>query len=121
MDAAWIPLVFSVSLFAALGNTLLKLGATRGLGEAPITIGTLHHTLLKPVIIAGVAAYAVSQVLWITELRVADLSLAYPLQIGLNFTMITGIAWLYLKEPMAAGKLMGIALILAGIVLVTTG
>ncbi len=120
MDAVWIPLVISVSLFAALGNTLLKIGASRRDGDDPVALGNFHRTLLRPAVIGGILAYSVSQLLWITELRVVDLSLAYPLQVGINFLLISGVAWSYLKEPMAWGKIAGIVLIFAGIVLMAS-
>lgn len=50
-----------------------------------------------------------------------ELSLAYPLQTGLNFTLIMTVAGLHFREPMSRSKLGGILLILAGIALAVTG
>lgn len=121
MTLAWIPLVIAVSVFAALGNTLLKVGATHNHGKETVSIKNLHLVFYEPLILAGIGAYGLSQILWITELRVVDLSLAYPLQVGINFTLITGIAWVFLKEPMSAGKVFGIMLIFLGIIAIATG
>lgn len=119
--AAWILLVMAVSAFAALGNTLLKLGATQKAGEDPMEIGNLPRAMFRPAIIGGIAAYGAQQLLWITLLRIADLSFAYPLQVGLNFILIMTVAWAYFKEPLSRGKLAGVLLIFAGIVTIAAG
>lgn len=121
MFSPWLLLVLSVSAFAVLGNTLLKKGAG-GLAQQDGRIwARIRQACLRPAILWGVAAYAASQFLWIAVLRVFDLSLAYPLQVGINFTMIMTVAWLYFKEPLSAGKLLGAALIFAGVVTMGTG
>ncbi len=121
MLAVKIILVLLISITASLGNTLLKIGSSTGDGEELLVLRHLPRTFLKPAILGGAALYAISQLLWITMLRIADLSFAYPLMIGLNFTLIMGIAWSYFKEPVSLGKLGGIVLIFAGIVALATG
>lgn len=132
---AWILLVIAVSAFATLGNSLLRLGAVSGRGddnasdpgravdpvEDPMDFRQLPRTLLKPAIIGGVAAYGAQQLLWITLLRIADLSFAYPLLVGLNFILIMTVAWSYFKEPVTKWKLAGAGLILAGIITIAVG
>ncbi len=121
MLAAKIILVLLVSLTASLGNSLLKAGASGGREKGLMELRHLPRAFLRPAILMGVFVYGISQLLWITVLRVVDLSLAYPLQIGINFVMIMLIAWLYFKEPLRPGRLVGIALIFAGILLVAAG
>ncbi len=110
-----VLLVMLTSASASLGNSLLKAGASSG-KEDLLEVRHLPRTFLKPAIIGGVIVYGVSQLLWITALRIIDLSLAYPLMIGLNFSLIMSVAWLYFKEPVSPGKLSGVALIFVGIV-----
>ncbi len=112
-----IILVLLVSATASLGNSLLKAGAG-GRREELLRLRQLPRTFLSPAVLGGVSAYGVSQLLWITLLRIVDLSLAYPLQIGLNFILIMLAARWYFKEPLAPGKLLGIGLIFAGIITV---
>lgn len=121
MNLVYLLILLAVSATAVAGNTMFKLGATHDPEDDPVAIGHFHRTLFKPVIIGGMFFYAVSQLLWITLLRVADLSLAYPVSIGLNFTLIMAIAWLYFKEPVSSGRLAGVALIFAGVIAVATG
>ena len=120
MDAVQIILVLLTSVSASLGNTLLKAGSSAGGEGELLVIRQLPRTLLKPAILGGAVIYAISQLFWITLLRKIDLSQAYPLQIGLNFIFIMLIAWLYFREPVSRGKLLGIALILCGIILIAS-
>lgn len=116
-----IILVILTSVTAALGNTLLKVGASRENEGELLEVHHLPRTFLKPAIIGGIVVYGVSQLLWITVLRILDLSQAYPLMIGLNFVLIMLIAWFYFKEPVSAGKLFGVGLIFVGIALAAAG
>ncbi len=121
MLAVKIILVLFTSATAAFGNTLLKTGATSGGNQQLLEVHHLPRTFLKPAILGGVTVYGISQLLWITALRVIDLSLAYPLMIGLNFTLIMFVAWSWFKEPVSIGKLLGVCLIFAGIVTTAAG
>ncbi|MDO8736737.1 MAG: SMR family transporter [Thermoleophilia bacterium] len=116
-----IILVILTSATASVGNSLLKSGAMSFGGDEPLELRQVHRAFLTPAILGGIALYAISQLLWITMLRIADLSLAYPLMIGFNFVLIMTIAWTYFKEPVSLGKLSGVALIFTGIALVVTG
>lgn len=116
-----IILVIMTSVTASFGNTLLKIGASRENEEELLEVHHLPRTFLKPAIIGGIVVYGVSQILWITVLRILDLSQAYPLMIGLNFTLIMFIAWAYFKEPVSRGKLFGVGMIFAGIALAAAG
>lgn len=120
MELKWIPLVLGVSILASGGNTMLKMGAS-SLGEHKLGGVRMLGAYLKPLIAAGLLLYILSQVLWIAELKLVDLSLAYPLQVGLNFLLINSVAWLSLKEPFSVGKLSGIVLIFGGIFTVASG
>lgn len=120
MDAIQIILVLLTSVSASFGNTLLKAGSSAGGEGELLVIRQLPRILLKPAILGGALVYAVSQLFWITLLRRMDLSQAYPVQIGLNFIFIMLIARLYFREHVSRGKLLGIALIFAGIIAIAT-
>ncbi|MHB9052469.1 MAG: DMT family transporter [Thermoleophilia bacterium] len=121
MIALKILLVLMTSITATMGNSLLKVGASGGNEDELLELKHLPRTLLKPAIIGGGALYAFSQLLWISILRIADLSLAYPLMIGLNFLLIMFVAWSYFKEPVSPGKLAGMVLIFIGIMAIAMG
>ena len=124
MIAVKVMMVLLVSVTASLGNSMLKAGASYGSNggdEMPLRLKQVPRTFLRPAILAGVAVYGLSQFVWINVLRVVDLSLAYPLQVGLNFALIMLIARWYFHEPLTPVKLAGIILIFAGIMTVAVG
>ena len=121
MIAVKIILVLLTSITASAGNSMLKIGASAGSEDELLELRHLPRTLLKPAVIGGVSLYAFSQLLWISFLRIADLSYAYPLMMGLNVLLVMMIAWSYFKEPVSPGKLAGMLLIIGGIVAVALG
>jgi multidrug transporter EmrE-like cation transporter len=76
-----------------------------------------------PVLLAlvGALSYGTSFVLWLVVLARVPLSVAYPIAVGATIAVSTLFAWLLLREPMSLRLLLGIALIVAGVTLVSTG
>ena len=69
-------------------------------------------------LLAGFALYVGSFLMWIAVLARLELSIAYPIAIGLTLIFSTLGAIYLLGEPVGLTKLAGIALIMGGIVLV---
>jgi multidrug transporter EmrE-like cation transporter len=67
----------------------------------------------------GAALYGCSFLLWMFILSRTELSIAYPVLIGATLATTTLGAWLLLREPVSVMRLAGIAVVFAGIVLVT--
>ncbi len=67
----------------------------------------------------GAVLYGCSFLLWMLILSRTQLSIAYPVLIGATLATTTLGAWLLLREPMHLTRLAGIAVVFAGIVLVT--
>ncbi|MBN3925777.1 small multidrug resistance protein [Nostoc sp. NMS4] len=100
------PIIFSLLILITVGlNTLaqnlLKLGA----GQNPLNIYLL----------GGICSYGLSTVFYVLVLGKLNLSVAYPLVIGLTiiFTMITGAV--VLREKVLIGQWLGAGLMLSGI------
>jgi multidrug transporter EmrE-like cation transporter len=76
-----------------------------------------------PVLLAGLGAlsYATSFVLWLVVLAKVPLSVAYPIAVGVTIAVSTLLAWLLLREPISLRMLIGIALIVVGVTLVSRG
>jgi len=109
-----ILLIIVITLMANLADVLLKLGA-RDAGDAigdPLVLLTIPWVWLGG--IAGVAAMA----LWIYVLGRHHLSHAYPVFVGLSFLNITLAAVIFFGEEIGTRRLLGMALILAGILVV---
>ena len=98
-----------IGSFSALG---LKAGAKR--------LESLRSLFTNWPLMAGIAGYLLSSVFFIIGLKNGELSILFPMvSTGYVWTMV----WsrLFFKEPFTPGKFVGLALILAGCVLLGLG
>ncbi|SDE22526.1 SMR family transporter [Sporomusa acidovorans] len=106
--------IILLSVFlGAVGQIGLKYGALR-LADT----GSLWEKALAAwPLIAGLAVYGVSTLLWIYALRTVELSYAYPL-ISLGYVLVFIASYFLFHESISMLRLGGLLLILSGIVLV---
>lgn len=76
--------------------------------------------LFDPVFAFGFLGYFAAALLWFKVLASEPLSIAYPVFVATTYILVTGGAVLLLHEPLSARKVLGLAIILAGIALVST-
>jgi multidrug transporter EmrE-like cation transporter len=117
----WLLILTGVGLNAA-AQLLLKL-ATRPLGHFTVfNFATLNSSILilfKSIPFwAGMLCYAASICVWLAALSKAPVSTAYPL-LSLGYVVVAFASVLWLGESMSPAKVLGIALICAGVVLVS--
>jgi drug/metabolite transporter (DMT)-like permease len=108
-----ILLVLTASFIGSFGAVFLKAGA-----------GRLHREIRTLIfnwrLAAGVGMYVLSLVFYMAGIREGELSILYPMvSLGYIWTML----WskLFFHEPISQKKVAGLALILAGIVLLNAG
>ena len=70
-------------------------------------------------VLLGAALYASSFVLWLAILSRLELSLAYPIAIGLTLVGTTAAAALLLGEALSASRLLGIGVVFVGMWMIT--
>ena len=102
-----VGLVFLASIVAALGPIFLK----RGSKKFRLNIRAL---LKNYSLIAGVALYGISTVLFVPALKGGDLSVLYPL-VSLTYVWVSFLSIRMLNEKMNALKWIGILLIIIGV------
>lgn len=117
----WLLILTGVGLNAA-AQLLLK-SATR-----PLSVFTVFNsdTLVRSVTVlafsapfwVGMLCYAVSVCVWIAALSKAPVSVAYPM-LSLGYVVVAAVAALRLGESLTLPKVFGIALICAGVLLVS--
>ena len=117
----WVLILLGVAMNAA-AQLLLKT-ATR-----PLAAFTLFNvdTLMKSVAIlalsvpfwAGMMCYAFSICVWLAALSKAPVSVAYPM-LSLGYVVVAAASALWLGESLTLMKVLGIALICAGVLLVS--
>jgi multidrug transporter EmrE-like cation transporter len=117
----WVLILSGVSLNAA-AQLLLKV-ATRPLGHFTVfnadTLGSSVAILSKSLPFwAGMVCYGASVCVWLAALAKAPVSTAYPM-LSLGYVAVATVSVLWLGESMTPGKVLGIALICAGVVLVS--
>jgi multidrug transporter EmrE-like cation transporter len=117
----WVLILTGVGLNAA-AQLLLKL-ATRPLAEVS---GFSVDTLTGSVSIlsrslpfwTGMMCYAASVCVWLAALSKAPVSTAYPM-LSLGYVVVAAVSVAWLGESMNTGKMLGIALICVGVILVS--
>jgi drug/metabolite transporter (DMT)-like permease len=116
---------FAVLSTGVLLNALAQLGlksATQVSG--PLLAGDAGvwkrglELLLVPSLWGAVCAYALSLVVWIVGLSRVPVSQAYPL-LSMGYVINIGLAWWLLGEAPNAQRVVGIAVIVLGVVLVS--
>jgi multidrug transporter EmrE-like cation transporter len=120
MKAPQLALVLSGVLLNAIAQLLLKAGAGSLAGvelrpaNALLIAGRL---VVSAPIIAGLACYALSVVLWILALVRVEVSVAYPM-LSLGYVVNAVAAWWLFGENLSGARLAGIGVILVGVWLV---
>jgi multidrug transporter EmrE-like cation transporter len=117
----WALILTGVGLNAA-AQLLLKV-ATRPLAHFAEfnadTLGGAVVVLFKSLPFwAGMVCYATSVCVWLAALSKAPVSTAYPM-LSLGYVVVAAVSVLWLGESMGPAKVLGIALICAGVILVS--
>ena len=117
----WALILMGVGLNAA-AQLLLKV-ATRPLAHfsefnADTLSSSMGILIMSPSFWAGMVCYAASVCVWLAALAKAPVSTAYPM-LSLGYVVVAAVSVLWLGESMGPGKMLGIALICAGVILVS--
>jgi drug/metabolite transporter (DMT)-like permease len=106
-------LLFAIALGAA-GQILLKYGISQ-LGEKPAPTRVLASIVTNSWVFLGFFCYAASSLFYIVALSRLELSYAYPM-IALSYVVVTFLAWKLLHEQVPGLRVVGLAVILVGVV-----
>ena len=120
MNAISFSLVLLGVLLNAGAQLLLKAG-TNSVGhfafarENLVPVGWKLAT--EPHILAGMACYVVSVVVWIMALSRVEVSIAYPM-LSIGYVLNAIAAWWLFGEAVGLGRLLGIGIIIIGVYIV---
>ncbi len=109
-----ILIIIVITALANLADILLKVGAN----DAGGSLSDPAAIFLTPWIWLGGALGIAAMALWVYILGRHHISHAYPIFVGLGFVNVTLAARFYFGESISLPRAAGIAVILAGIVLV---
>ena len=117
----WVLILTGVGLNAA-AQLLLKV-ATKPLSQFSVfnadTLNSSVIILFKSLPFwTGMLCYAISVCVWVAALSKAPVSTAYPM-LSLGYVIVAAVSVAWLGETLTPAKVLGIALICAGVVLVS--
>jgi drug/metabolite transporter (DMT)-like permease len=116
-----IFLIVASVMLAGVAQITLKAGVNRVTeaqgGELRVNAEALTAIATSWVVLAGLALFGLSAVLWIFALSKASLSFAYPFA-ALGYVLIVGFSVFVLHETVPPLRWLGVAFICVGIVLV---
>ncbi|CAH0233139.1 putative 4-amino-4-deoxy-L-arabinose-phosphoundecaprenol flippase subunit ArnE [Massilia sp. Bi118] len=119
MNLTTFAFIISGVLLNAVAQVLLKAGTNALGGAIHLTMGNAFETFIRVAtqlpILGGLACYGLSLVVWIMGLSRTEVSIAYPM-LSLGYVVAAVGAWLFLGETISPQRMLGIAVILIGVV-----
>lgn len=120
MSLISLSLILSGVLLNALAQLLLKAGVN-AVGSFAFSTDNILPISLKLAtqwpILAGIACYVISLVVWILGLSRVDVSVAYPM-LSLGYAVNALAAWWLFGEVLSMERVVGIGVILVGVYIV---
>jgi drug/metabolite transporter (DMT)-like permease len=120
MNLSTFAFIITGVLLNAAAQLLLKAGTNALGGAIHLTADNWFQTGIKVAtqvpILAGLACYAVSLVVWIIGLSRTDVTIAYPM-LSLGYVVSAFGAWMFLGEAVSPQRLLAIGVIMIGVVL----
>jgi len=117
----WLILALA-TITAVIGNLSLKKGMMI-LGDFSLSKGSLFLSLYKvftqPFIFFGLLFYIVSMFFWLKTLSLFEISKAYPILVGVSFTLVVIGSCFFFKESFSVLKFIGVVVIFLGVLIIT--
>jgi uncharacterized membrane protein len=106
-------IIFIPIIISAIAQIILKsgIGSTAVAGSLS---GFFFKTLTSPGVILGLSLYGLGALLWLIVLSREDVSFAFPL-VSFAYVLAIILSAIFLKEHITIGRIIGSALIMAGI------
>lgn len=120
MTLSTFAFIISGVLLNAFAQLLLKAGTNSLGGAIHVTAQNWFATGIKVFtqlpILAGLACYVISLVVWIIGLSRTDVTIAYPM-LSLGYVVSAAGAWMFLGETVSLQRLLAIGVIMVGVAL----
>ncbi len=121
MNWSVFALITLTAITTAVANLLLREGVLKA-GGLSLSLDRFWSDALglaaQPLFVIGFICYGIAAVLWFSVLSRADLSISYPVLVGLTFVLVVSGSVAVLHESLPYVKVVGLVLILAGVALV---
>ncbi len=106
-----VALVFLCTVFGAAAQVLIKYGANGLASGSPLEM------LTNVPLVSGYSLYGISTILLVLALRDGELSILYPV-ISLTYVWVTLLSLYFFREKVNLYKLIGVAVVVAGVALI---
>ena len=120
MSALSFTLVMCGVLLNAVAQLLLKAG-TNAVGAFDFSAANVlpvgWKLATQPFIVAGLACYVISVVVWIMALSRVEVSIAYPM-LSVGYVLNAAAAWYLFGEAVTVTRMAGIGIIILGVFIV---
>ena len=123
MSTRGLILLLAACLFTVSGNLLLRAGVVAA-GGFRLSSGALSQLLklaYEPRFVSGFILYGLASLSWFSVISMENLSTAYPVLVSISFVLVTFGSVFFFGERISPQKVIGMAIILAGIVVVLRG
>ena len=121
MTTRGMMLIALAALLTAGANLMLR-GSVLKFGHFSLSPDRMQSQLwalsTQPLFLIGVLLYGTAALVWFSVLSVEDLSVSYPILVGLSFVLVASGASMFFQEALSVVKLLGMAMILGGILVV---
>jgi len=117
-----VGFILGCIILAPAGNLLLKHGMMQVGDLSHNTGGLLPYvikTFTRPEILIGMVMYIGSFVMWLGLLSMVDISIVYPVFVSAAFIIVTVASMLWFGETVSVMRIIGIAVVVAGIAIVS--
>ncbi len=119
MNLTTFALILTGVILNACAQLLLKAG-TNSLGTIMLNWENWFSVFVKvfsqPPIIAGLGCYGVSVIVWIISLSRTDVTIAYPM-LSIGYVVSAVGAWMFLGEIVSPQRMLALAVIIVGVIL----
>ena len=116
-------MVLAYILFNSFGALIIKYKinemGTIQLGSFRFVIKYFYELVKSPLIICGIFSIFISAFVWMVALSRLQISIAYPVAVGLNFIVVVTVALIFFKEHLSVEKIIGIVLIFISVFLIS--
>ena len=119
MRTAVFALVFAL-LANATANVLIRWGMKDMQLSLAQPVATLKGILLNGRVMAGIVLFALNVLAYAFALSKLRLGVAYPVMTSVGLVIVMALSYLLMGERITTVQLLGTALILVGVVLVTS-
>jgi multidrug transporter EmrE-like cation transporter len=117
----YIPVILAGVLLNAFAQILLKRGIlATGYFEFHFQnfLPILKKVVINPYILSGLASYVISVAIWLLVLARVEVSYAYPF-LSVGYVVVTLMGYFIFQENLSWMRVIGIAVIIAGVLLLS--